>query len=116
MTRASDGSQWPRSRKPSTLAGFAMPESRSPRPKTRPARYDATTFMKHSSTIQQMANHEHRGEAGAHEDGCGDHRAGRQPREPADAVTAGATRAVTRANAHEQPSQDQLDTSGLDLW
>src|SRR6267154_687946 len=45
MTSASEGSQAPaRSRKPSTFAGFAIPETRSPSPKTKPAVKEAAVY------------------------------------------------------------------------
>src|SRR5882762_10480543 len=45
MTSASEGSQAPaRSRKASTFAGFAIPETRSPSPKTKPAVKEAAVY------------------------------------------------------------------------
>src|SRR6266446_2318166 len=46
MTSASEGSQAPaRSRKPSTFAGFTIPETRRPRPKTKPVVKEAAVYM-----------------------------------------------------------------------
>ena len=57
MTKASEGSQGPaRSRKPSTLAGLAMPETMRPSPKTRPASNEAKDkSWTDSSDAEQVA-------------------------------------------------------------
>ena len=114
MTNTSDGSQRPAmSRKPSTLAGSAMPETIKPMPKTRPAAKASSACMRLPSS-QQVARDEYRGEARAHERGGRGDRAQRQARQAAHAVAAGAARAVARTDAHQQAGADQQRCARLD--
>ena len=71
ITKASVASQSPAtSRKPSTLAGFVMPETASPTPKSdaeQRGRPRARARVRHQ-TPEQMAHHEHDGGGHRHED------------------------------------------------
>src|SRR5688572_770890 len=84
ITNARDGSQRPKmSRKPSTFAGFAMPETMRPMPKMRPARSDVKAY---TSAPQQVSHHVHGGESRGHEGERRDERARRQARQSAHAM------------------------------
>ena len=103
ITTASDGSQRPaRSRKPSTLAGSAMPETtgrcrtRARRRRRRARSCVSASRWRTTKTVAMPAAMKHSG---------GDDRARRQARDAADAVAAGAARAVARADADEEPRE-----------
>src|SRR5258708_243827 len=116
MTSASEGSQAPAmSRKPSTFAGFAIPETRSPSPNTRPAAKEATVYMAwKTSGRDQVARDENGRESGSHErDGRRD-RARRRPRDAAHAVAAGTASAVAGADSHQQSRCHQRGGTRVD--
>src|SRR5262245_61797986 len=113
ITNASDGSQAPaRSRKPMILDGSVIPDTISPAPKSRPMRNEVSAAM--SSSSQHVAHDEHGDDPRAHERGRRRERAWRQPRDPADAVAAGAARAVASPDADERSRQQYHREAGFD--
>src|ERR1700733_2843346 len=101
MTKANEGSQRPaRSRNPSTLLCWIIPDRQRPVPKINPARNENAGIMSPSLTDDVTCN-EHRYEASQHEKRGRNQRARRQAREAANAVTAGTPRPEASPESNE---------------
>src|ERR1700752_406766 len=99
-----------KSRKLSTFAGFDMPDTISPRPKTSPMMNCSSTAM----ILPPMPDEEDRDDGSGHEGGRRDQRAHREPRQPADTVAGGAAIAPHRTEAHQKPGEHQHRHARLD--
>src|SRR5436305_1364152 len=113
ITKASEGSQRPaRSRKPSTLAGLAMPETIRPMPNSRPA---SSAVMALISGSDQVMGDENGQKACRHEGQRGHQRTDGPTRDTADAVAAGASARVARADPDQKARDEHLAPACLDI-
>src|ERR1700722_123559 len=114
MTKANEGSQRPaRSRNPSTLLCWIIPDRQRPVPKINPARNENTGIMSLSLTDDMTCN-EHRNEAGQHEKRGRNQGARRQAREAANTVTAGAPRSEASPESDEHSRDREHSGIGTD--
>src|ERR1700677_425605 len=114
MTKASEGSQLPaRSRNPSTLLCWIMPDRQRPVPKINPARNENAGIMSSSLTDDVTCN-EHCYEAGQHEKRGRSQGARRQAREAANAVTAGTPRSKASPESDEHSGDREHGGMGAD--
>src|SRR3984885_5930988 len=114
MTKASEGSHWPaKSRNPSTLLCWIIPDRQRPLPKINPARNENTGIMSPSLTDDVTCN-EHRYEASQHEKRGRNQGARRQAREAANAVTAGTPRSEASPESDEHSRDSEHSGIGTD--
>src|SRR6056297_477142 len=115
MTKARVGSQSPaKSRNPSTLAGFIMPEIARPAPNSAPIRR-LVRIGAIASASYQMADDVYRDDSNAEECRRRCERARGPPRQSANPVAAGAAAAEPGAEADQQAACDQHRPPSLNI-